>query len=290
MSAAPRARLGVVGAALLFSTGGAAIKATALSSWQVASFRSGVAVLALVLFLPEARRGFTARAAAVAVAYAATLVLFVTANKLTTSASTIFLQSGTSPLYVLLLGPLLLREPVRRLDLVFMAMILSGMAMFFLGADAPARTAPDPVRGNALAALAGVTWALTVVGLRWMGSASAGGAAMAAVVIGNLFAFLACLPFALPLAEVRAADAAAVVYLGVFQVGLAYLLLTSAMRHVPALEASLLLLMEPALNPLWTWIAHGERPGAWTLAGGVLVIGTTAAKAWVDARAAAPAC
>ncbi len=289
MSTVRCARLGVVGAAVLFSTGGAAVKATALSNWQVAGFRSGVAALALALFLPEARRGFTARSAAVAVAYAATLVLFVTANKLTTSASTIFLQGGTAPLYVLLLGPLLLGESVRRLDLVFMAVIAAGMAMFFFGADAPARTAPDPLRGNVLAALAGVTWALTVMGLRWMGSVPAGGSPMAAVVLGNVFAFLTCLPGAVPIAEVRAADWAAIAYLGVFQIGLAYVLLTSAVRHVPALEVSLLLLMEPALNPIWSWIAHGERPGLWTVAGGMLVIGATGVRSLADARAAAPA-
>ncbi len=285
MSAARRARLGVVGAAVLFSTGGAAIKATTLSSWQVAGLRSAVAALALVLLVPEARRGFTARAAAVAVAYAATLVLFVTSNKLTTSASAIFLQD-TAPLYVLALGPLLLREPVRRIDLGFMALLAAGMAMFFFGADAPARTAPDPLRGNALAALSGVSWALTLVGLRWMGSSAAGGTPMAAVVLGNLFAFLACLPLGLPLGGMGLADGAAVVYLGVVQIGLAYLLLSAAVRHVPALEASLLLLVEPALNPVWTWVAHGEKPGAWTMAGGALVIGATALRAWRDARAA----
>ena len=286
MSDARRARLGLVGAAVLFSTGGAAIKATALSSWQVAGLRSAVAALALVALLPEARRGYSPRAALVAVAYAATLVLFVTSNKLTTSASAIFLQD-TAPFYVLLLGPLLLRERVRPADLGLMAVIAAGMAMFFLGADAPMRTAPAPLRGNVLAACSGVAWALTLVGLRWMGAGGAG-APLAAVVLGNLLAALVCLPWALPLAGARAADLGAVAYLGVVQIGLAYLLVTRAMRHVPAFEASLLLLVEPALNPVWTWAVHGERPGPWTLAGGVLIIGATAARAFIDARLAAP--
>src|SRR5262245_10190666 len=91
-----RARLELLGAAALFSTGGAAIEACSLSSLQVAGFRSLVAALALVTFVPEARRGFSVRVAAVAIAYAATLVLFVAGNKLTTSANTIFLQS-TAP-------------------------------------------------------------------------------------------------------------------------------------------------------------------------------------------------
>ena len=97
-------RLLLLAAAFLFSTGGAAIKATALTSWQVACFRSGVAALALLALVPAARRGWTRRTLIAALPYAATVLLFVLANKLTTSANAIFLQS-TAPLYLLLLGP-----------------------------------------------------------------------------------------------------------------------------------------------------------------------------------------
>ncbi len=281
---APKARLEIGLAALLFSTGGAAIKATSLGAWQVASLRSGVAAAALLLLIPEARRGFGRRSALVAVAYAATLTLFVAANKLTTSASAIFLQD-TAPLYVLLLGPLLLRERVKRADLAFMAVVACGMALFFLGAEAPLRTAPDPLRGNALAAAAGVTWALTILGLRWSAGDPCGGGPLSAVVLGNALAFFACLPAALPLGPPRALDVGAILFLGVVQIGLAYLLLSRGVHHVRALEASLLLLVEPALNPVWSWLVHGEQPGLPTVAGGALVIGATAAKSLFDARA-----
>src|SRR3990172_9137079 len=97
-------QLQLLAAAVLFSTGGAAIKACTLSSWQIASFRSVIAAVALFLLLPDARRRWTWRAVAVGAAYAATLMLFVLGNKLTTAANTIFLQS-TAPLYILLLGP-----------------------------------------------------------------------------------------------------------------------------------------------------------------------------------------
>src|SRR5688500_15647594 len=108
------ARLQVLAAALLFSTGGAAVKATTLTAWQVAGFRSGIAALAVFLLVPAARRGWTWHVVPVGVAYAATLVLFVTANKLTTAANAIFLQAS-APLYMLAFGPLLLREPVRQI-------------------------------------------------------------------------------------------------------------------------------------------------------------------------------
>jgi drug/metabolite transporter, DME family len=281
-------RVQLIAAAALFSTGGAAIKATELGGWQIASFRSGIAALALVLLLPAARRGWNGRVLLVGVAYAATLVLFVLANRLTTAANTIFLQS-TAPLYLLLLGPLVLREPIRRQDFLFMLAVGGGLVLFFAGSETPVATAPDPVRGNVLAALSGVCWAFTVVGLRWMGrQPEGGGSPLATVVAGNLIAFLACLPMALPVPAVAATDWLVVAYLGVFQIGLAYYLMTAAIRHVPALEAATLLLVEPALNPIWAWLAHGERPSNWALAGGALILGATLLKTWWDGRALPP--
>jgi DME family drug/metabolite transporter len=136
-----------------------------------------------------------------------------------------------------------------------------------------------------LAATAGVTWALKVMGLRWSGRAAGGeGQAPVVVVIGNLAAFLVALPFALPVAAARPVDWAIVAGLGVVQIGVAYVFLTLAMRHVPALEASVLLLLEPALNPLWAWLVNGERPGPWANAGGALILGATALKTWIDSR------
>jgi drug/metabolite transporter, DME family len=280
-------RLQVLGAALLFSTGGAAIKATTLTAWQVAGFRSGVAALAVFLLLPAARRGWTWHVLPVGIAYASTLVLFGVANKLTTSANAIFLQS-TAPLYLLLFGPLLLREPVRRRDLAFMAPVAIGLAMFFVGAEEPATgTASNPALGNLLATASGVTWALTLAGLRWMGNRAGGdGSALPTVVAGNLIAFLACLPAALPLGASGPADWLTVGYLGVFQIGAAYLLLSAGIRHVPALEASILLLLEPALNPVWSWILHGETPGPWSIVGGMLILGATVLRTAFDARPA----
>jgi drug/metabolite transporter, DME family len=288
MTSSATHRLQLLATAVLFSTGGAAIKATELGSWQVASFRSGVAALVLFLLIPAARRGWSWRVLLVSLAYAATMILFVTANKLTTAANTIFLQS-TAPLYLLLLGPLLLHEAIRRTDLVFMAAVGLGLGLFFVGAEAPVETAPDPLRGNLLAVLSGLTWALTVLGLRWIGRRPEPGAsALSTVVAGNLMAFLIALPFALPVPEVAAVDWLVIGYLGVFQIGLAYLLMTLAIRHVPALEAATLLLVEPALNPVWAWLLHGETPGRWALAGGALILGATAVKTWWDARAFPP--
>lgn len=278
-------RLLLLATAFLFSTGGAAIKATSLDAWQVAGFRSAVAAVAILALVPAARRNWTRRHLLVALAYSATMVLYVSANKLTTAAGAIFLQY-TAPLYLLLLGPLLLREPLRRADFPLIAAAGAGMAVFFIGTQPAAATAPDPLRGNILAALSGTTWALTLAGLRWIGkSEDAHHSAMPTVVAGNLIACLVCLPMALPVADAGWRDAAVAGYLGIFQIGLAYACLTRALRHVPAVEASTVLLAEPALSPVWAYLAHGERPGTWALAGGALILAAATANAWRRDRA-----
>jgi drug/metabolite transporter, DME family len=246
----------------------------------VASFRAGIAALAVLVLVPAARRGISARAALVAVAYAVTVVLFVLANRLTTAASTIFLQA-TSPLYIVLLQRWMLRERVHRRDLAALGALAAGLALVLLDTTASAPTAPDPRRGNVLAAVSALTCAFMMIGLRWLSRGSADASAgAAAVVLGNALAFASVLPHALPVHGARPLDWALLAYLGVFQIGVAYKLLLSALRYVPALEASLLLFVEPVLSPVWAWLFHGESPGSWTLLGGALILSTTAWRGW----------
>jgi DME family drug/metabolite transporter len=286
MDARTKNRLLLITAALLFSTGGAAIKAVSLGPWQVASFRSGIAALAVFALVPGARRAWSWHILPPAAAYASTLILFVTATKLTTAANAIFLQSA-APLYVLVLGPLLLHEHIRRSDLAFAGVVMLGLGLFLLAREGAVATAPDPVRGNWCGVLSGIAWALTIVGLRWLGKRSGSGdSALATVVAGNLIACVAALPAALPATAARWTDWLVVLYLGLAQIGLAYVCLTRAIRHVPAFEATTLLLVEPVFNPVWTWLVHGERPAAWALAGGALILTATFVHTWRQSRPA----
>lgn len=278
------ARLQLLLAAALFSTGGAAVKASALTGFQVASFRSGIAALAVVLLVPAARRGWSWKTLLVAICYAGTMVFFVVGNKLTTSANVIFLQSA-APLYILLLAPLLLKERVTRPDVAVMAAVAAGLGLVFTGGVSTSSTATNPALGNVLGLLSGVFWAGTVMGLRWLSSSHEGDSApLATVVLGNLLAFGICLPMAFPVQSVAVQDVALILYLGVIQVGLAYFFVVRGLRGVPAFEGSLLLLAEPALNPVWSWLVHGEQPGPRVILGGVLILLATAARAWLGAR------
>jgi drug/metabolite transporter, DME family len=278
-----KARLQAISAAVLFSTGGAAIKVAAFTAPQVAALRSGIAAMALLLLFRR-RLTWSLAALLIGVVYAATLTLFVVSTKLTTAANAIFLQS-TASLYILALAPRVLHEPIHRRDLVFMVAIAVGLVCCFLGQPVATTTAPDPVTGNVIGVICSVTWALTLLSLRWAERhEEQRGIGVSAVISGNLLAAVVSLPFALPLPQASAGEWATIVYLGVFQIGLAYVFLTTAMRHLPALEVSLLLLLEPVLNPTWTWLVRGERPGTWTIVGGAVIVFATAIKTLHDAR------
>jgi drug/metabolite transporter (DMT)-like permease len=215
------------------------------------------------------------------------MILFILANKNTTAANAIFLQAA-APLYLLVLAPLLLKEPVRRADLIAMAAIALGLVLVMSGAVRPTTIAPHPALGNAMAVVSGVSLAFTTIGLRWLGGMEDGESRKDAVLVcGNFLSFLACLPLALPLAGVRGIDWALITYLGVIQIGVAYWLVMRGLRGVPAVEASLLMMVEPALNPVWVWLIHGEAPGHLALIGGAIILASSIGRAMADKAARA---
>jgi drug/metabolite transporter (DMT)-like permease len=280
------ARLSVLAAALLFGTGGAAIKGTTLTSIQVAGFRSGVAALAMLALLPDARRGFTRELVPAALAYAATLVLFVIATKLTTSSAAIFLQS-TAPLWVVALSPLLLQEPIDRREAPYLVAAALGLLLVFLGSQDAVATAPSPQLGNACALASGLSFALLLLYFRRLSRADpTRDRSLTAATVGNVLACALSLPFALPVARATASDVFAILYLGTMQVGLAYFFLSRGLRALPALEVSLLLLLEPVLNPVWTWLLHDERPTPLALTGGAVLLVVLATRARMTAARA----
>lgn len=275
------ARFAVFGAALLFSTGGAAIKIDAFSAAQVSCVRSGLAAMVLLLWA-KGRIEWSLRVAAIGTAYALVLTLFVAATKLTTAANAIFIQS-TAPLYILMLAPRLLGERHGRRDLLYLGSLAVGLLICFVARTPATTIAPNPALGNLLAVACSVCWALTLIGIRW-GQHRDRDIGVSAVAVGNLIACLIALPFAWPLGGEAVGAWATLGYLGVFQIGLAYIWLTAAMRELPALQVSLLLLLEPVLNPVWTWLVHDERPGGWVMLGGGLIVVATAIRTGYDAR------
>ncbi|HTO97555.1 MAG TPA: EamA family transporter [Myxococcales bacterium] len=259
-----RAVLAVAGAAILWSTGGLFIKIAPMPALAVACGRSLIAGL---FYLAVMRPDLRAARWTTAAAYAACIVTFVSATKLTTAANAIFLQY-TGPAYVLVLSPFLLDEPFRPLDAICVALSLLGMSLFFVG-----KVEPGQLLGNLLAIASGVFFALTIVLLR-RDAKGGGGDALPSTTLGNLIAAAATAPWALQAAPamLSARGGAVLLYLGIVQLGLAYLLFVRGVRRVPAAEASLISMLEPVLNPVWVLIGFGERPGLWAVLGGAIVV------------------
>lgn len=262
--------LAVAGAAVLWSTGGLFIKLAPMPALAVAGGRSLIAgVFYLLVLRPNLRTARWSTAAA----YAGCIVTFVAATKLTTAANAIFLQY-TGPAYVLVLSPFLLEEPFRPLDAVCVLLSLLGMSLFFVG-----KVEAGQLTGNLLAIASGVFFALTIVLLRREAKTGTGDT-IASTTLGNLIAAAATAYWAVRAApEIGSLQGIGVLlYLGVVQLGLAYLLFSRGVRKVPAAEASLISMLEPVLNPVWVLIGFGERPGPWAVAGGAIVIAAVVAR------------
>jgi len=259
-----RAVLAVAGAAVLWSTGGLFIKLAPMPALAVACGRSLIAGL---FYLALLRPNLRAARWTTAAAYAACIITFVSATKLTTAANAIFLQY-TGPAYVLVLSPFLLDEPFRPIDGACVVLSLAGMSLFFVG-----QIETGQLLGNLLAIASGVFFALAIVLLR-REAKSASGDALPSTTLGNLIAAAVTLPWALKAAPemLSLKGGGVLLYLGIVQLGLAYFLFVRGVRRVPAAEASLISMLEPVLNPVWVLIGFGERPGPWAIAGGAIVI------------------
>lgn len=257
----------IVVAALLWSTGGIGIKAVADSSLKITFYRSIFAAITLFLIFRRSVRLKWSPAFIVAiVSYGACLTAFVTATKWTTAANAIFLQYA-GVIWVLLLSPLVLREPMRRRDAIAIVVALGGMALFFVG-----KFEARGMAGNAMALVSSIFFATMILALRREHDAS-----RAAVTWGNVGLTLALLPFVANDLALTAGSFLVLLFLGVFQIGLAYAFFVKGLRHVTATEASLTGMLEPVMNPIWVLLFLGERPSAFALAGGAIVL---AAIAW----------
>ncbi|MBN2201968.1 DMT family transporter [bacterium] len=249
--------------AALWSFGGVLIKWVDWNPIAIAATRSWIALPLLFLAAGKGHIDHSKTQWAGAVAYACTVLLFVSANKLTTAANAILLQY-TAPVYVAILGHFLLRERVDRTDALAVVLVLAGMSLFFLDKLSAAN-----VLGNGVAVLSGVAFAWLVVLMRRQKH----GSPLGSVVLGNLITGIVGIPFMLhPPRDVSSWTG--LLLLGVFQIGFSYLFYARAIRHVTALEGILVPVIEPILNPIWAFLFIGERPGHWAFIGGVVVIAT----------------
>jgi drug/metabolite transporter (DMT)-like permease len=261
-------------AALLLSTGGLFIKSLTLGAFQISFYRSLVAALTILLVLRVRRQPWTLEldrlSLACSASYAATMILFVLATKLTTAANAIFLQY-TAPIFLLFLEPWSFKLPFPREDLWAVAACMAGMALFFAG-----HLAAGGAMGNVLALGSGFCLALFTLLLKWKRVGRPGQSPYGVVVFGNVLVALVCLPMALSNLRIGLSQGLALLYMGVFQLGISWMLFTAGMKYLSATAAIITCMLEAIFNPIWVFLGVGERPSGFALLGGAIVLGVVA--------------
>ena len=256
-----KAILFLVLAALLWSTSGVLVKAL---SWQPVSILAGRGLFTSIVFLLYMRRLPTKVTRWTLLAAGGSIVtqfLFITSTKLTTAANSIFLQY-TAPIYVVLLAYWLLREKPSRTDLIAMGVIFLGLLLFF--GD---QLSPEGFYGNILAVLSGVTSAVMMVSFRAQKDATPEDSILIASLVIAIFGFPSVLKETWTIT-----NWSIIAYLGIIQIGLAFILFTKGIKHIPALEANLIGTLEPIFNPVWVYLFLGESMGKFALLGGLVVL------------------
>jgi drug/metabolite transporter (DMT)-like permease len=261
-------------AALLWSSSGLFIKVLNLGAMQIAFARSLVAALTIAAVVAlRGGRPFprpNGLSLICALSYAGVLILFVAATKLTTAANAIFLQFS-APIYLVFLEPWVTGRSIQRRDLVAVSLCMGAMSLFFLG-----RLSAGSFSGNVLGVISGLCLALFSLTLKLQRERHPDMDPIAAIILGNLLVAILCAPMALRGFHPTLPQASALLYLGVFQIGIAYLFFNAGMRHLSATAAVVTGTLEAVLNPVWVFLGIGERPSPWALAGGVMILLTIA--------------
>jgi drug/metabolite transporter (DMT)-like permease len=261
-------------AALCWSLGGVLIKSIDWPPMAVAGARSAIAIPMILLCIGRPRFTFSRAQIGGALAYSGTVILFVFATRMTTAANAIFLQY-TAPIYVALIGRCYLGERASRIDWLVIAVALIGIALFFMD-----RLTVSGWWGNVIALGSGIAFAGVALFLR----KEKAGSPVASIVLGNVIVALAGLPFILQAPSLGTGGLWRLVLLGAIQLGLPYVFYATAIKQVTALEATLIPLLEPVLNPLWVMLALGEKPGPWAIVGGLLVLGAVLGRGLIMMR------
>jgi len=256
-----RAIIYLVITAVLWSLGGILIKSVKWNPVAIAGARSAISSLVILAYIKKPKFTWSSDQILAAIFYAGTVILFVSANKLTTAANAILLQYG-APVYVAILGSIILKEKTTISDWITIAVVIFGMFLFFLD-----KLQPGNLFGNIVAILSGVAFALYIIFMRKQKDESP----IESTLLGNILTAIIGLPFMLN-SSPTGSSWIGIILLGTVQLGLSYILYSIAIKEVTALEAILIPIIEPILNPIWVFLAMGEAPGKWAFIGGVIIL------------------
>lgn len=251
--------------ALLWSIAGIFMKLIPWNGFAIAGIRSLIAGLTMLAYVLIKRYKLVINKKTLTAGLFTGLVYtcFTVSNKLTTAANAIVLQF-TSPVFIVVFSALIFKQRIRKRDVGVVVLTLLGIALFFFD-----QLKPGYIAGNFVAIAAGLFMALMFI---FVGDLEQE-ARYSAIIIGQGLTFLIGLPFILRYGlTFTPTITASILILGMFQLGISYILYVKASKYCPPLACCLLGALEPLLNPVWVAIFDGERPGIWALIGGVIVV------------------
>lgn len=251
--------------ATLWSIAGIFMKLLPWNGFAVAGLRSLIAglTIAAYILIKGMHIIINRRTVITGVFTACVYTCFAVANKLTTAANAIVLQF-TSPVFIVIFSALILKKRIRRSDALVVSFTLLGIALFFFD-----QLQPGYILGNFVAIAAGMFMA----GMFMAVGELEGEQRFSGILIGQSLTFLVGLPFVIATRpEFTLVSTLSILILGVFQLGISYVLYVESSKYCPPLACCLLGAAEPLLNPVWVLIFDGERPGIFALIGGVIVV------------------
>ena len=249
-------------AGAMWSLGGLLIKSIPWPPLAISGMRGGIAAIVIYIYSRNDKIIITKDKIIAACFYTLVVTLFVMANKLTTAGNAILLQY-TAPVYVALFGYMFLGERSTFVDWATIMILLLGLALFFFD-----DLSFDGYLGNVLAILSGMSFAGLTLLLRKQKDDSPSDS----ILLGNMLTLVIWLPVIVGGTEFDLNSIILILLLGVLQLGIPYILYTTAIKHVTALDAIIFPIIEPILNPILVFIVLGETLGAWSVFGGALVL------------------
>jgi DME family drug/metabolite transporter len=256
--------------ALLWSSSGLFIKILELDAFQISFYRSGIAALTVLTVSILRTKKFKLETDILsnvqAVFFAGILIFFVLATKMTTAANAIFLQF-TAPIYLLILEPLVLKSKFDSKNLLTIIITVFGMVLFFFG-----RLEIGNIYGNILAIISGICFALFTLLLRRKKLLNKKENTLNSVILGNALVAVISFFIIFPRFSLTSSETLILLYMGIFQIGISYILFNEGVKYVSATESMIIATLEAIFNPIWVFLGIGETPSVYAIAGGAIIM------------------
>jgi drug/metabolite transporter (DMT)-like permease len=262
--------LAMAATAFLWSIAGLFIKIIDWNPIAIAGMRSIIASIVIFVYLKHPRINLSFPQIAASIANAATMLLFVSANKTTTATNAILLQY-MAPVFTGFIGAILLKERARVEHFVAFPLVAVGMVLMFFDEIGGGKWF-----GNVLAIMSAITFSFYFVFMRMQKD----GSPLESILLSHWLTAGICILISLflPVPQVTRESLLAISLLGIVQIGFSAILFTVAIKRISAVSANLIAVIEPVFNPVWVFLAIGEAPGSRALiGGGIIVVAVTVA-------------